>query len=75
MAASVLWRWAVDADEMRREAAACRLLAKSATPVCAARLLTAADEWDKLAQIADACRGGKAEAGAGAKPKDDDAQP
>jgi hypothetical protein len=38
-------------------------------------LLKAADEWDKLAQIADACRGGKAEADAGAKPESDDVRP
>jgi hypothetical protein len=56
MAASVLWRWAVDADEMRREAAACRALARIVAPVSAARLLKAADEWDQLAQIADASR-------------------
>jgi hypothetical protein len=66
---------AVDADEMRGEAAACRSLAKSAAPVCAARLLKAADEWDKLAQIADACQGGKAEADGGAKPESDDVRP
>jgi hypothetical protein len=75
MAASSLGGWTVDADEMRREAAACRLLARiAAAPASAARLLKAADEWDQLAQIADACRE-KPEADAGAKPENDDVRP